>query len=51
MIALLLAVFPANVHMATSTMIPASVPDWATAIARVGLWVRLPLRDVLVLWA
>ncbi|KYH26422.1 hypothetical protein HAPAU_15200 [Halalkalicoccus paucihalophilus] len=50
-IALLLAVFPANVHMATSDMVPESVPDWATNSARVGLWARLPFQGVLVLWA
>lgn len=48
---LLLAVFPANVHMATSDMIPASAPDWATDVARVGLWARLPFQGVLMLWA
>lgn len=50
-ILLLLAVFPANVYMATSNMIPASVPGWATGIARIGLWLRLPLQGVLILWA
>jgi uncharacterized membrane protein len=51
LIALLLAVFPANVHMATNEMVPAAVPDWADDIARVALWVRLPLQGVLLLWA
>nr|WP_049934682.1 DoxX family membrane protein [Halalkalicoccus jeotgali] len=51
LIALLLAVFPANVHMATSDTVPESVPDWATTVARVGLWARLPFQGVLMLWA
>jgi uncharacterized membrane protein len=51
LIALLLAVFPANVHMATSDMVPDAVPDWAGGIARIAMWVRLPLQGVLILWA
>lgn len=51
LIALLLAVFPANVHMARSGMIPEAVPDWADGIARVALWARLPFQVVLMLWA
>jgi uncharacterized membrane protein len=51
LIVLLLAVFPANVHMATHEIIPEAVPDWADGIARVVLWVRLPLQGVLLLWA
>lgn len=51
LIALLLAVFPANVHMATSDMVPDAVPDWAGGIARGALWARLPLQGVLLLWA
>lgn len=50
-VALLVAVFPANVHMATSGMVPESVPDRARGLARAGLWARLPLQGVLVLWA
>lgn len=51
LIALLLAVFPANVHMATSDMVPDAVPGWAGGIARGALWARLPLQGVLLLWA
>lgn len=50
-IALLVAVFPANVYMATSGMATDAVPDWADSIARVAAWVRLPLQGVLILWA
>ena len=50
-IALLIAVFPANVYMATSDMATVIAPDWAGGIARVALWIRLPLQGVLILWA
>ena len=43
-IALLIAVFPANVQMATH---PMSYPE----IAPVYLWIRLPLQGVLIAWA
>lgn len=51
LIALLVAVFPANVHMATSNRVPDAVPDWADGIARGALWARLPFQGVLILWA
>ncbi|WP_435156892.1 DoxX family protein [Haladaptatus sp. DFWS20] len=51
LIALLLAVFPANVYMATNEMIPESVPGQARGIARIALWARLPFQGVLILWA
>ncbi len=44
LIALLIAVFPANVHMA---MNPNLYPD----INPIILWLRLPLQAVLVAWA
>jgi uncharacterized membrane protein len=44
MIALLVAVFPANIHMATN---PELYPD----INPVLLWIRLPLQAVMVAWA
>jgi uncharacterized membrane protein len=44
LIALLIAVFPANVHMALN---PQLFPD----IPPVALWLRLPLQAVLILWA
>lgn len=40
---LLLAVFPANVHMAVNAEEFATIPSWA-------LWVRLPLQFVLIVW-
>jgi uncharacterized membrane protein len=51
LVALLVAVFPANVHMATNTVLPESVPERGRGLARVALWVRLPLQAVLVAWA
>ncbi|MFC6964611.1 DoxX family protein [Halocatena marina] len=51
LIALLVAVFPANIHMATSDMATNLVPDWATGIAQGAMWARLPFQGVLILWA
>ena len=44
LIALLLAVFPANLHMALN-------PDSYPTIPPVALWGRLPLQAVLIAWA
>ena len=44
LILLLLAVFPANIHMATH-------PELYPAIPTVLLWLRLPLQGVMLLWA
>jgi len=44
MIALLIAVFPANVNMALN---PQLFPD----LPRFALWLRLPLQAVLIAWA
>lgn len=44
LIALLIAVFPANVHMALN---PQLFPD----IPPVALWLRLPLQALFILWA
>lgn len=44
LIALLLAVYPANIHMAVN---PHLYPD----LPRVLLWIRLPLQVVLIAWA
>lgn len=51
LVALLVAVFPANVHMAREEMVPGGVPDWARGLAEVALWLRLPLQGLLVGWA
>lgn len=43
LIVLLIAIFPANIHMAMNT---ASYPD----IYPVVLWLRLPLQGVMIAW-
>lgn len=43
LIALLLVVFPANIHMAQHAASYAPIPRWA-------LWLRLPLQGLLVAW-
>ena len=44
LIALLIAVFPANVHMALH---PTLYPEFSPLV----LWLRLPLQGVLIAWA
>lgn len=44
LIALLIAVFPANVHMAMN-------PQLYPAINPIALWLRLPLQAVFIAWA
>jgi len=50
-VALLVAVFPANVYMATDDAAAEFVPDRLAGVARAAAWARLPLQAVLVLWA
>jgi uncharacterized membrane protein len=50
-VALLVAVFPANVYMATDDVAAEFVPDRLAEVARAAAWARLPLQAVLVLWA
>lgn len=49
--ALLGAVFPANVYMATDDVAAEFAPDRLSGIARIGAWARLPFQGVLLLWA
>ena len=44
LIALLVAVFPANLHMAMH-------PDLYPSLAPAALWMRLPLQGLLIAWA
>lgn len=44
LIALLIAVFPANLHMATN-------PELYPEINSIALWLRLPLQAVFIAWA
>lgn len=50
-VALLIAVFPANVYMATDDLAVELVPDRYAGAARIAAWIRLPLQGVLILWA
>ncbi|ELZ40160.1 hypothetical protein C471_08320 [Halorubrum saccharovorum DSM 1137] len=50
-VALLVAVFPANVYMATDDVAADLVPDRLSGVARTAAWARLPLQGVLLLWA
>lgn len=52
LLALLAAVFPANVHMATADDLELeAVPAWAADPPRALLWARLPVQGLLALWA
>lgn len=51
LVALLVAVFPANVYMATHDVVLEGVPEWARDPPDAVLWARLPLQAVLVVWA
>ncbi|WP_202593902.1 DoxX family protein [Halorubrum halophilum] len=49
--ALLGAVFPANVYMATDDVAADLAPNRLSGVARAVAWARLPLQGVLLLWA
>ncbi|MDZ7746541.1 MAG: DoxX family membrane protein [Halobacteriales archaeon] len=51
LVALLGAVFPANVHLARSDTLDSLVPERYAGVARVAAWIRLPLQPVLMAWA
>lgn len=44
LITLLIAVFPANIHMALN-------PDLFPSISPIALWIRLPFQAVFIAWA
>ena len=50
-IALLAAVFPANLHMAIHQVHPVHAPAWMGTPSGAALWMRLPLQGVLMVWA
>ena len=50
-VALLVAVFPANVHLARGNVLNDLVPDRLVGPARLAAWVRLPFQGVLIAWA
>lgn len=49
-VALLLAIFPANIYMATSGVVVTGMPGGGDP-SPVVRWVRLPLQGVLIAWA
>ena len=51
LVALLLAVFPANVHMATNGLAAEMVLDRARRTTQLIAWIRLPLQAILIRWA
>jgi uncharacterized membrane protein len=51
LIALLAAIFPANVYMATSGVVISGGPEFVRDPSTVGRWARLPFQGVFVLWA
>ncbi|QUO49206.1 DoxX family membrane protein [Halorubrum ruber] len=50
-VALLVAVFPANVHLARSDTLNDLVSDRLVGPARLAAWIRLPFQGVLIGWA
>ena len=50
-IALLAAIFPANLHQAMNQVHPAHAPAWMGTPSPTALWMRLPLQAVLMWWA
>jgi uncharacterized membrane protein len=50
LVILLIAVFPANVYMATDQIQPTSTLLTSTPLTKVVLWGRLPLQAVLIWW-
>ena len=50
-IALLLAIFPANVYMATSGVTIQGAPAAIADPSALGRWGRLPMQAVLIAWA
>ncbi|MCW5890621.1 MAG: DoxX family protein [bacterium] len=51
LIALLVAVFPANVYMATANPQLVHLPSWLPAPSPTANWVRLPFQLVFIAWA
>jgi len=50
-VALLVAVFPANVYTVTDDVAGELAPDGMEGVARAVAWARLPFQAVLVAWA
>lgn len=51
LVALYIAVFPANIYMAVSNVQIQGLPAWAVQPSPTALWLRLPFQIALILWA
>lgn len=51
LVALLIAIFPANIYMATSNVVLVGAPEFLSNPSTVGRWGRLPFQAVFILWA
>ena len=51
LVALYIAVFPANIYMAVANPELHGMPDWFVQPSPLALWLRLPLQFVLIAWA
>jgi uncharacterized membrane protein len=51
LILLLLAIFPANVYMATNDVVLTGAPEWAREPSDAATWARLPFQGLFILWA
>ena len=51
LIALLIAVYPANIYQALYNPTLVDAPAWMGQPSQTALWIRLPLQFVLIYWA
>ena len=51
LVALYIAVFPANIYMAVANVQLRDMPEWFTQPSPLALWLRLPLQLVFIAWA
>jgi uncharacterized membrane protein len=51
LVALYVAVFPANIYMAIANVQLQRMPGWFTQPSPLALWLRLPLQFGLIAWA
>jgi uncharacterized membrane protein len=51
LVALYVAVFPANIYMAVENVQIQGLPSWVTQPSPLALWLRLPLQALFIVWA
>src|SRR6185436_7420011 len=51
LVALYVAVFPANIYMAVANVQVRGLPEWLPQPSAGALWARLPLQFVFIAWA